>query len=64
MGIFMFENEFIDKQEIVEWNFSDVINTFKRFIVLVQSLGPVDNLNILVMLWTCVMEYVTKKKLI
>lgn len=64
MGIFMFENEFIDKQEIVEWNFSDVINTFKRFIVLVQSLGPVENLNILVMLWTCVMEYVTKKKLI
>ena len=64
MGIFMFENEFIDEQEIVEWNFSDVINTFKRFIVLVQSLGPVENLNILVMLWTCVMEYVTKKKLI
>ena len=64
MGIFMFENEFIDKQEIVEWNFSDVINTFKRFIVLVHSLGPVENLNILVMLWTCVMEYVTKKKLI
>ena len=48
-GIFMYDKQFIDKEEIVEFILSDVRNKFERFIALVQILRTAELSPILVM---------------
>ena len=64
MSIYMYNRRWIDKEETIEWNLNYVNNIFMQFIALFQSLGPADISLILVMLWTYIMEKVTKKKFI
>ena len=52
----MYDKQFIDKEEIVEFILSDVRNKFERFIALVQILRTAELSPILVMFWNYIME--------